>query len=276
MGAGMLPERETQIDSGNPAIADLAARMFAGPIAEGEVVVTDPEPVAQVPAPAAPEVIMAQEQEAERQGDRMVAAAVQTVTAPTPEDVPTFKPKLDDDLRALLDEPDFEAEAAAEVQAELDDPDGEYEYTDPQAKAAQRAAEKRIAFLESQLVAKSKKGWVEEAKRTFPDLARLIPGEIEAITASSRRTFMQAANAANTKYATVLGPTLEKLEAERRAISGNAVAVAREEVANAWGRPAADTLPPLAAAQQDALEKTRKAGDLDAGIKVLMQEHPVL
>lgn len=272
MGAGMLPERETQLDARDPAIADLAARMFAGAIAEGEVVVTDPEPVVQAPAPQVPPAAQ----------EAPVAAPVVPATPGVaegpvvPEDAPTFKAKFDEDQRALLDEPDFEAEARAEVQAELDDPDGEYEYADPETTAKVRALEKRNAFLEGQVVAKSKKGWVEEAKRACPDLVRFFPGEIESIDATSRRAFLRAADALNTKYATALGPTLEKLEAERRAISGNAVAVAREEVANAWGRPAADTLPPAAAAQQDALERTRKAGDLDAGIKVLMQDHPVL
>lgn len=268
--AGMLPERQTAIDSSDPAIANLTAQMFAEPIATGEVVVDDPP----APAPVVvnrpdPQVV---EAVAEAQADRLLAATVEPLA--TPESVPTFKPKLDDELQALLDEPDFDEEARVEVAAEVET--DEYQYDDPEATAKQRAAEKRIAFLEGQLVAKSKKGWVEEAKRAFPDLARLIPGEIEGTQATSRRKFMQAVAAANTKYATILGPTIERLEADRAAIASGAVAVAREEVANAWGKPAGDILPAAAQAQTEALQKARDANDLTGQVKALMQTHQVL
>jgi hypothetical protein len=273
--AGLTPDREVRIDSSDPTVAELAARMFASAIAEGEVVVADP-PEAPAPAHAPPAPPAVEPQPA---APSPVPATVETpAPAPepvaAPENVPTFKPKIDDDLRALLDEPDFDEEARAEVADEIESE--EYEYADPETTAKVRALEKRTQFLEGQLVAKSKKGWVEEAKRAYPDLARLLPGEIEAIAATSRRSFMRAADATNTKYATVLGPTLAKLEAERVAIASGAVATAREEVANAWGRPAADTLPPMAAAQADALAKARATGKLEEQIKVLMQDTPVL
>lgn len=199
----------------------------------------------------------------------------ETLPAPvTPEAVPTFRANFDEDQRALLDEPDFDEEARLEVAAGVED--GEYEYADPETAAKLKAQQKRIDFLEGQVVAKSKKGWIEEAKRACPDLARLIPGEIEGIQASSRRAFLREAAARNTKYAAVLAPTLAKLEADRAAIAAGAVATAREEVADAWGRPAADTLPPIAAAQQEALAKARATGDLQGAIKVLMNDTPVL
>lgn len=256
------------------ALAELTARMFAGEIAEGAVVVTDPPEAPAPPVQAAP-VAPAVEPQAPAT-PAPVAATVETPAEPVvaPESAATFKPKLDDDQRALLDEPDFDEEARAEVADEIESE--EYEYADPETTAKVRALEKRTQFLEGQLVAKSKKGWVEEARRAYPDLARLLPGEIEAITATSRRAFMRAADATNTKYATVLGPTLAKLEAERTAIANGAVATAREEVANAWGRPAADTLPPMAAAQAEALQKARDAGDLQGAIKALMVDTPVL
>lgn len=258
-------------DAQAAALGTLTAQMFAEPIATGEVVVTDePAPAPALnfePAPPPPPE------------SRPPAAPTATVEAPpepvaAPESIPTFKPKLDEDQQAFLDEPDFDAEAAAEVAAEVES--DEYEYEDPEQAARVRALEKRNQFLETQLVSKSKKGWVEEAKRAYPDLARLIPGEIEAINATSRRAFLRAADTANTKYATVLGPTLAKLEAERAAIASGAVEVARTEVANAWGKPAADTLPQLAGAAQEALDRARATGGLEGAIKELMKTTPVL
>lgn len=258
-------------DAQNEALAALTTQMFAESIATGEVVVDDPAPVAVQVAPPAPTPPVAP-QAPDIPAPVAVEAPVEAVVAP--ENVPTFKPKLSDDLQALLDEPDFEEEAALEVAAEVES--NEYAYDDPEATAKVRALEKRNQFLETQLVAKSKKGWVEEAKRAFPDLARLLPGELEAISATSRRAFIREADKVNTRYQTVLAPTLAKLEAERVAIASGAVAVAREEVANSWGRPAADTLPPVAAAQAEALDKARKSGNLTDQIKVLMETTPVL
>jgi len=250
-------------DAQQAAVEALTAQMFAGSIAEGEVVVNDPPAPVAAATPQTPEA---------------TPAAPDAVTeAPVaPEEAPnyTFKPTLSEDLQALLDEPDFEAEAAAEVAAEQESDD--YEYADPETAAKLRAADKRIAFLESQVVAKSKKGWVEEAKRAYPDLARLIPGELEGITSTSRRAFAREADRINAKYAAVLAEPLAKLEAARAAISAGAVAVAREEVATAWGKPAGDTLPPMAAAQADALQKARATGKLEESIKVLMNNTQVL
>lgn len=256
------------------ALAELTARMFAGEIAEGAVIVDDPPETPAPPVPEPPVAINKPDPEVVAQADAQKVEAAEKREATPPENVPTFKPKFDDDQRALIDEPDFDEEARVEVAAEIEA--DEYEYADPEVAAKLRALEKRNKFLEDRDVAKSKKGWVEEAKRVYPDLARLIPGEIEAITATSRRAFLRAADAANTKYATALAPTLARLEAERVAIAAGATEVAREEVANAWGRPAADTLPPLAAAQADALQKARATGKLEEQIKVLMQDTPVL
>lgn len=257
-------------DAQAAALATLTGQMFAEPIATGEVVVTDePAPAPAFTPVAPPEPVAAPAQIVAEPPDPVVAPPVEA-----PENVPTFKPRLDEDLQALLDEPDFDEEARVEVAAEVDD-EG-YEYADPEQAAKVRAQEKRIEFLEGQLVAKSKRGWIEEAKRAFPDLARLIPGEIEAIGATSRRGFMRAADTANTKYATVLGPTLAKLEAERAAIASGAVEVARNEVANAWGKPSSDTLPAAAVAEKEALDRARATGGLEGAIKELMKTTPVL
>lgn len=278
--AGMLPERETPIDSNAPTIAELTAQMFAEPIATGEVVVTDPESAPAV-TPITPPAGVA----APSAAPTTPAASAPTPAAieaqPEPElvaepETPTFRSRWDDDARALLEEPDFEEEARVEVAAELEDGDGEYEYTDPQVAARIRALEKRNAFLESQNIAKSKKGWVEEAKRGCPDLARWLPGRIEGIDASSRRAFLREAERRNLEAQQIFGPTLAKLEADRAAIAADAVAAARAEVAAAWGRPAADTLPPTAAAAAEALAKARAKGDLEGAIKALMQDNPVL
>jgi hypothetical protein len=70
----------------------------------------------------------------------------------------------------------------------------------------------------------------------------------------------------------VLAPTIERLERERAAIASGALEVAREEVANSWGRPSADSLPSSAAAVGEALDKARKTGKLENQIKVLMED----
>lgn len=260
-------------DAQNEALTALTNQMFAGEIAEGSIVVTDPEPVAPAPVQVAPAPAPVAPAEAVPAPAAPVAAA-QPGPVEAPEEVPTFKPKLNDDLQALLDEPDFEEEARVEVADEIDSE--QYSYEDPEAQARLRALEKRNEFLETQLVAKSRKGWIEEAKRAYPDLARLLPGEIESIDAASRRAFIRSADKLNTRYQTVLAPTLAKLEAERAAIAAGAVATARQEVADAWGRPAADTLPSDAAATADALARARATGSLEESIKVLMRDNPVL
>lgn len=234
--------------------------------------------------PEAPEVVLPQTPSqvlaAPQAPAPQAVAPPEAVTEPpvAPEEVPnyTFKPKLDEDWQAILEEPDFEEEARSEIAAELADDDGEYEYADPEVAAKLRTLEKRNAFLESQVVAKSKRGWIEEAKRAYPDLARLIPGELEGIAATSRRAFAREADKINAKYAAVLAEPLAKLEAARQAIAQGAVATARAEVANAWGKPAGDVLPALAAATQDALTEARSKGDFEGSIKALMGQHPVL
>jgi hypothetical protein len=144
-----------------------------------------------------------------------------------------FKPRLNDDLQALLDEPDFDEEAALEVAAELED--GEYEYGDPEVAKQLRSLQKRNAHLESQLVAKSRKGWVAENLRAYPLLDKYAADQVQAIAATSRRAFAREAAKLNATYEKALAPALEEITKAKAALKQQVVTEARDEVKRAWG-----------------------------------------
>jgi hypothetical protein len=106
------------------------------------------------------------------------------------------------------------------------------------------AAESRASFLEQQVVAKSKRGWVEEQARAHPELVALLGKEgLAGIEATSRRGFERKA----AQLAELHAPSIEQLRslkeqasASVEALREQAVQDARAEVAAAWGKPAGD------------------------------------
>lgn len=220
--------------------------------AEAERAVAEP-PVPSQPAPVA------------KATDLPDTGATPTVEAPATFD---YKPKLNDELQALLDEPDFDEEAALEVAAELED--GGYDYTDPEVAKQLRSLEKRNQHLEAQLVAKSRKGWVAENLRAYPLLEKYAAEQVQTITATSRRAFAREAAKLNATYEKALGPALEEIAKAKTRLRDEVTAEARDEVKRAWGTPAGDTLPAPAAEVQEKLEKARKTGRLRDSLKVLM------
>lgn len=196
-----------------------------------------------------------------------------TPTVEIPEVDLDFKPRLNDDLQALLDEPDFDEEASLEVAAELED--GDYEYGDPEVAKQLRSLQKRNAHLESQLVAKSRKGWVAENLRAYPLLDKYAADQVQAIAATSRRAFAREAAKLNATYEKALAPALEEIAKAKAALKQQVVTEARDEVKRAWGTPAGDTLPAPAAEAQERLANARKTGKLRDSLKVMLEEKPL-
>lgn len=171
--------------------------------------------------------------------------------------LPSFDPVPDDELDRLLEEPDFDEEAAAEVQAAVDA--GEYDETvDLDAAAKIRAQEKRIQFLEQQIVKKSRKGWVEENLRKYPLLATYARDEVEKIDATSRRAFAREAAKLHDRFSAVAKPLLDDLAKAKAQIKTDATTEARQEVQAAWGKPAVDPAAPAAQAALSELQEARK------------------
>ena len=244
---------------------DNAARLLAE--MQGEPAAAPPAaPVASSPTPAAdaaPAVTL-----------DLVPAVAEPV-AETPDEpepaVVDFTPQLDDDYRALIEEPDFDEEALAEIQAEHD-PDTYDETFDAQTAAKERAKDKRIQYLEQQLVRSNKGKWAAEAKRSFPifslpEMDRVLDG----IQATSRRGFAREAAKLNEHYTAVLGPQIQALKAAQAAAREVAEKEARAKAAEQWGLPAAEPAGTAAVSVQDqALREARERGaSLEERIKIL-------
>jgi len=243
-----------------PVVAEATAVEVPQPVAAAPVQVPNsPVPAAPAaPAPPAP------------------PAAPQTEIVP---EVLSFTPDVPEDLQALIDEPDFEEEAAAEVAAKLQNqPD---EYIDVQQQTAELAKDKRIAFLEAQLVAKSRKGWVAENLRAYPLLRTYAKDEVERIDATSRRAFAREAAALNGRLETIAKPMLEdiaRLKAETRT---EALAESKNEAKARWGNvpgdiggvgPDTDHDARLAAAEAEAA-RTGSTRDI---MKVMLEKTPLV
>lgn len=225
----------------------------AEPVAEAVTPpVEAPSTPASIPAPAAP--------------------AAETPPAEQPEatEVPSFEPDLPEDLAELLATPDFEAEAAAEVAAHVEaNPDV---YIDTESTASELAKDKRIKFLEDQLVARSRKNWVEENLRAYPLLRTYAKAEVEAFTATSRRAFARDAQTLNARLETIAKPMLTDLAALKASLKTAAIAEGKTEAAARWGAPPGDV--PGAgshAATAAELEAAEKTGDLTEIFKVMLK-----
>lgn len=151
--------------------------------------------------------------------------------------LPDFTPLTDDELDTLLTEPDIDAEVEQEAVAAA----AEYGDTfDPDEFRRVRSLEKRNEWLESQLVAKSKQGWVAENLRKYPLLNTYFADEVKSIDATSRRGFAKAAAEMNTRYAAALSGPLSDIAALRAGTKAEAKAEARTEAAQQWGLPVGD------------------------------------
>ena len=207
------------------------------------------------------------------------APAAEAEPTPTPEPepepeeeaavLPSLEPTLSEDLQALLEEPDFEEDARAEVAAMFEAGDVDESF-DPQTEAKMRALEKRNAFLEAQVVAKSRKGWVEENRRAYPLLATYAPDELNSITATSRRAFAREAAALNAKYTAILKPALEDVARLKEQAKSEAKTEARREASAQWGLPVSEPAASGFPEQDAALEKARRErAPLAERIKIL-------
>ncbi len=247
------------------AAADLASLFIDQAAAQGDPNALrlkeqgQPEVVA-----AAPAQVSSTSQTAAEAAPEAAAPEAETVEP----EIPSFEPDLPEDLAALLDEPDIDAEVEAEIAAEQNEYDENY---DPDEARRIKKLEKRAAWLEGQLVAKSRSGWVAENLRAYPLLATYAADDVKAIQATSRRGFAREAAALNERYMRVLKPAIDDIAKAKAALKAEATDEARAEVAQAWGKPIGDGGAAAPDAMVAALDKARadRAPLIDR-IKILM------
>lgn len=193
------------------------------------------------------------------------------IDAPAPEPDIEFEPELPDELRELLDEDDddYVLEPAA---VELDDEPLGYE--DELAKLRRENAKlaKKAEFADKQAVEAKKAKWTAEANKFFP------LSTPETITADSRRGFLRAAEAQHNavKNNPLTARFHEQAVAAANAEAAQIVADARVQAQSSWGRPVAGPglVPVQEGADQDALAKARKQGDLPGIVGHLLGNIP--
>lgn len=208
------------------------------------------------------------------------AAAVETpapaeVAAPT--DIPSFEPTIPDELQELLDTPDFEEEAAAEVAIEAE----EDEFLDTDAAKKQRALEKRNAWLEQQLVQRSRGNWVAENLRAYPLLREYAKAEVEAIDATSRRSFARKASALNAQLEQIAKPMLADIASLKESLKTEAIQEGKQEAKQRWGNVPGDVAGASAGDQQAARlavaeQNAEKTGSLRETFRVMLEQNPLV
>lgn len=163
----------------------------------------------------------------ETQSDTEDAAVAQEEEAQDTE-FPNLDIEVPEDLLEELEVPDEEEEV------EEEDEEEEYEYEDAEtlkAKNAKLARENQ--FLKEQKVRQGVKTWKQEALKYFP----LSEYKLDEITATSRRSYLKQARAAEA----AIKPTVQKLlgiaKATIDAEKEKARTEARGEVEKAWGKP---------------------------------------
>ncbi len=192
--------------------------------------------------------------------------------------LPDFTPVEDDELDALLAEPDFEQEIEDEIAVEYEQIGESY---DPDEARRVKALEKRNQYLEQQLVQKSKQGWVAENLRKYPLLNTYFADEVKALDATSRRAFARDAAALNDRYSKVLAGPLADIEALRTGTKAEAKAEARQEAATQWGLPVGDPAGSQAseadrAVQAELAEARARGAGLAERIAILAKTQKVI
>lgn len=148
--------------------------------------------------------------------------------------LPEINWEVPEELQELLETPDFEEDEddeeplAPAAEFEVD------EYADPEtAKLAKRLAkaEKQLQWEKQQKIKASQKLWQAEAAKYFQFSA---PSTIQA---NSRRAFLKEAQRQHEAVAKVAKPIFDQLAAEKAKLKEQAIAEARAEAAEMWGRP---------------------------------------
>ena len=235
----------------------------------GEDAQEEPVPSPARPAPAAPtfsELPRADESTEEP------APAPAAPAAPAPVPALELAPKVPDDLLAELDEEDLDVEVERELAASRENVE-EYEYaSESEDEARERIRlKKRNEFLEAQLVAAKRGNWEVEALKFFPLSKHILP-DIKAV---SRRGFLRAARDEHNRIVPIVQSYLEQARAVVETETQAVVETAREEVADAWGKPVGDPTSATTASENAeiavARAKARKSGDVADVFKAMFK-----
>lgn len=167
-------------------------------------------------------------------------------------ELPEINWEVPAELQELLEEPDFDEDEDLEPVAEVPVQD-EYEYDDPEKQQLVRQlakANKKLEWERQQKIKAARKGWEAEANKYFQFSNPAI------IQADSRRAFLKQAQAQHEAVAKVAKPIFDSLAEERKRIKEQALAEARAEAAERWGRPS--TGPTAAMAPETNTQNTRR------------------
>lgn len=152
-------------------------------------------------------------------------------------EVPEITWETPEELRDVLETPDFdedeeieEFEGEGNVAPTFDDD----EFEDPEkARMAKqiKKMQKQLAWSEEQKVKASKKAWSDEARKYFQF------SNPEVIQAKSRRAFLKEAQRQHQAVTKIAKPIFDAMAEERAKIKEQALAEAKAEAEQRWGRP---------------------------------------
>lgn len=156
-----------------------------------------------------------------------------------------------EELKDVLNTPDFEEE---EVEDTWEDEGGQVEdeeFEDPRMAKKMKKLEKQLAWEREQRVKASRKAWAQEAQKYFQF------SNPEVIQANSRRAFLKEAQKQHLAVAKVAKPLFDQLAAEKAVLREQALAEAKAEAEQRWGRPTSGPTYQQAPVNTDTVRRER-------------------
>jgi len=149
-------------------------------------------------------------------------------------EIPDINWEVPEELQEVLDSPDFdEEEEVQEFEGEGNvNYDQEDDFQDPEQLQRQlKKLQKQLRWEQEQKTKQGRKLWADEARKYFQF------SNPEVIQAKSRRAFLKEAQRQHEAVAKVAKPVFDQLAEEKKKIREEALAEARAQAEQMWGRP---------------------------------------
>lgn len=166
--------------------------------------------------------------------------------------IPEIAWETPEELKDILDAPEYEDDDDDDDDEPEQVPELDDEYDDPEKqRLAKRLAkmQKQLKWEKDQKIKASRKNWEAEARKYYQF------SNPEVIQATSRRAFLKQAEAQHMAVAKVAKPVFDRLAKEREKMKEQAMAEARAEAEQRWGRP---TTGPSAPVNQSNTQGNRR------------------
>ena len=180
---------------------------------------------APAPAVEAPEVVPASSPVV----DDTVEVVEEAAVAPSFE----YAPEVPDDILAELNEAEIDDEVERELAARVPDENDEFAFEDEDAARERIRLQKRVEFLEAQVVKTKATSWKDEALKYFP----LSKHSLDTINANSRRAFLKQAKAEHERILPHVQSVLEEAKSFVEAEKLAARTEGKTAAAAAYGKP---------------------------------------